>query len=352
MSDRQKFDVTYWGTRGTVAAPLITHEVTEKIVAAVLRLAEQGQLDDLSGGAEDADRIRTRLAEQLEFHQRATYGGNTTCIEIETEDALIIVDLGTGSWRLGAELQQRWSDPNFKGARSALVLLTHGHVDHTMALPFMQVFYDPANEVHIRGAQTALECLKKIFSHDNPDQGVLYPQTLDMFQGLKFAEPITAGDTFDVGTTQVRTYALNHPGGSLGYRIEQGDKAVVIATDHEQRAVPDTGLAEFAAGADLLYADAQYLSDEYHGRVSIMDEVPCCREGWGHSYVEAVVATALEARVKRLDLGHHDPRRDDEDLHRIECVARDLMRQLITQRGLEVDCCKVHLAYDGLTVHI
>jgi len=181
---------------------------------------------------------------------------------------------------------------------------------------------------------------------------VLFPQTLEIFTDLTFGEPITAGDTLSVGTTRVHTYALNHPGGSLAYRIEHGDKSVVIATDHEQRDVPDKELAKFASGANLFYTDAQYLADEYHGRTSVMDEEPCCREGWGHSYVEAVVATALEARVKRLDLGHHDPRRDDEDLHRIECYARELMQNLLKDRGFTDNCCKVHLAYDGLTVPI
>ncbi len=352
MSDTDTFVVTYWGTRGTIPAPLSGDEVTEKIVAAVMRLAQCGKLADLSGKPDDADVVRERLAEQVDFCSRSTYGGNTTCIEVQTDDAHIIVDFGSGSRRLGIDLQRRWRDPSFQGDRSAHVLLTHGHVDHTFALPFVEALYDPANNVSIRGPQAAMECLEKVFTAGSPDQGILFPQTFDMFAGTTLAEPIAAGDVFNLGATRVRTCALNHPGGCLAYRFEHSDKAVVIATDHEQRAVPDAELAAFASGADLLYADAQFVAEEYHGRASLMGDDPCSRVGWGHSYVEAVVATAIVAGVKRLHLGHHDPRRDDEELHRIECYARDLSRQLHADRGKNADDCEVRLAHEGLKFRI
>jgi len=352
LNDVSTFVVTYWGTRGTIPAPLSGNEVTEKIVAAVLRLAQRGALTGLSGKADDAEIVRKRLAEHVDFHRRSTYGGNTTCIEVQTDDAHIIVDLGSGSRLLGIDLQRRWRDPSFKGDRAAHVLLTHGHVDHSLALPFVEVLYDPANKVHIRGMQPVMECLENIFTTGSPDQGVLFPQTLEMFAGMTLAEPITAGDTFSLGATRVRTYALNHPGGCLAYRFEHRGKAVVIATDHEHRAVPDTELAEFASDADLLYADAQFLAEEYEGRASIMGDDPSSRVGWGHSSVEAIVATAVEARVKQLHLGHHDPRRDDDDLHRIECYAEDLHRQLLDDRGMTAKGCEMQFAYEGLTVHV
>ena len=352
MSDSTTFVVTYWGTRGTIPAPLSGDEVTEKIVAAVLQLAKRGAWADISGNPRDAEVVRKRLAEHLEFHRRATYGGNTTCIEVQTDDAHIIVDLGSGSRQLGVDLQRRWRDPEFKGDRSALVLLTHGHVDHTLALPFVEALYDPANNVRIRGPQAVMKYLERIFVAGSPDQGILFPQTLDMFAGMEFAEPIIAGDVFDLETTRVRTCALNHPGGCLGYRIECRGKAIVIATDHEQRSVPDVELAAFATGADLLYADAQFLAEEYDGRASLMGDDPCSRVGWGHSYVEAVVATAIEARVRRLHLGHHDPRRDDEALHRIECYARALSQSLLDDRGSTAERCELRLAPEGLTVRI
>lgn len=350
MSEVDRLTVTYWGTRGTIATPLTSDEIEAKIVATVLRLADRGQLADLSGSPAEAAQVRKRLAQHVAFQDRATYGGNTTCIEVQAGEQLIIVDLGTGSCQLGAALQRRWSDPNYQGDRSALVLLTHGHADHTMAMPFFEVLYQSANQVRIRGPRQAMDSIRDVFSPGSAEQGVLFPQSLEMFAGMTLAEPLVAGDRFAVGTTNIETYALNHPGGSLAYRIEHHGKTVVIATDHEQTAVPDMGLATFAAGADLLYADAQFLDSEYRGESSVLNEPPCSRQGWGHTTVEAAVATALEAQVRLLHLGHHDPSRGDEALSRIECDAQERMQQLSVQRGQKTSGCQVQLAYDGLSV--
>lgn len=350
MSEVDRLTVTYWGTRGTIAAPLASDAIEDKIVATVQRLAERGQLADLTGAAADAATIRKRLAQHVDFHDRATYGGNSTCIEVQAGENLIVVDLGTGCFQLGIELQRRWSDPNYKGNRSALVLLTHGHADHTMALPFFEVLYHSANQVRIRGPQRVLESLENLFRPGSGEQGVFFPHSLEMFPAMTLAEPIAGGDSFELGSTKVRTHALNHPGGSLAYRIEHGGKSFVIATDHEQTADVDRGLATFASGADLLYADAQFVVDEYRGERSVNDEPPCPRKGWGHTTVEAALATALEAEVRLLHLGHHDPNRCDEALSRIECDAQQRMQQLSEQRVQKPGGCQVHLAYEGLSV--
>ena len=53
----------------------------------------------------------------------------------------------------------------------------------------------------------------------------------------------------------------------------RGGHRVVIATDHEHQEIPDRRLADFARGADLLYTDVQYLTEEYSGQVAIGDGV-------------------------------------------------------------------------------
>jgi CheY-like chemotaxis protein len=154
--------------------------------------------------------------------------------------------------------------------------------------------------------------------------------------------------TLDLGTVQVTTRYLNHPGLAMGYRFEAGSVAVVYATDHEphsrhQAEVSGSALAlpihredqrhvEFLAGADLVIHDAQYTLEEYPSKLS-----------WGHSPAELTVDFALAAGVKRLALFHHDPLRDDAALDRLV----ESCRQRAVAGGLEV-----FAAAEGQTIEL
>jgi ribonuclease BN (tRNA processing enzyme) len=116
---------------------------------------------------------------------------------------------------------------------------------------------------------------------------------------------------------------------------------VVIATDHEQPSTPDLALAEFARGADVLYLDAQFLRDEYDCRIGIASEAPQSRAGWGHTPLEDCFPTAAKAKVKRLLLGHHDPRRNDAALRAIAEKVRGMPSAF-----------EATLAYQGLTLEL
>jgi ribonuclease BN (tRNA processing enzyme) len=90
-------------------------------------------------------------------------------------------------------------------------------------------------------------------------------------------------------------------------------------------------LIEFAAGADLLIHDAQYLHSEY---VSTKDP----RKGWGHSTIERAVEVAQKAGVKQLVLFHHEPVHDDETMQTIEEQVRGLFPNAVAAyEGMEVD---------------
>src|SRR4051794_8652455 len=107
MSAAPAFRITYWGLTGTLSAPLLPEQVTAKVAAAVHHLLEQGRLADLRPGPDSAVAVR-RLVEELPFPLRSTYGGNTTCVEVRTPDALLVLDCGTGFRDLGRDLDRRW----------------------------------------------------------------------------------------------------------------------------------------------------------------------------------------------------------------------------------------------------
>src|SRR5438874_2506154 len=108
MSADPVFTVTYYGTTGTMSAPLRPPEVTDKVVAAVARLIEQGSLNGLRPGPNLHAEVRRIVHAALPFHLRSCYGGNTTCVEVQTPDALIILDCGSGFRELGVAIAARW----------------------------------------------------------------------------------------------------------------------------------------------------------------------------------------------------------------------------------------------------
>jgi hypothetical protein len=74
------------------------------------------------------------------------YGGNTTCIEIRTDNnELIILDAGTGIFPLSQTLLTELPV-------QANVLITHSHWDHIQGLPFFIPNFIPGNLLRLHGA--------------------------------------------------------------------------------------------------------------------------------------------------------------------------------------------------------
>ena len=106
--------------------------------------------------------------------------------------------------------------------------------------------------------------------------------------------------------------ALDHPGGSTGYRIDYGGRSVVYLTDnegrHEER---DKELVAFANGADLVIYDTTYTEEEIDSK-----------KGWGHSTWRDGMRLADAAKVKTFCLFHHAPEHDDATMDEILAQAR------------------------------
>jgi phosphoribosyl 1,2-cyclic phosphodiesterase len=352
MPSEPVFTITYWGVTGTLTAPLRPPEVTDKLVGALKHLLEQGRLADLQPGPDLEASLRRRIEEELPFHLRSGYGGNTTCVEVKTPDSLLILDCGSGFRELGLELETRWraAGPRIDGraARTAHVLISHPHIDHIYGTPYFVPYYDPANRFTIWGSPDVLHSLGVLFNPSSEMSRRYFPPTYDQMKALEDFRPIEPGTEFHIGSTRIRTYALNHPGGCLAYRLENGGRVFVFATDHEQLEVPDLGLADFAHGADVLYTEGQYTLAEYEGRQGVGTDLALPRRGWGHSTIEACVATAVAAGVRELHVGHRDPARGDEDLGRLEVFLQQSLIEELRRVGRAENSCRARLAYEGL----
>jgi phosphoribosyl 1,2-cyclic phosphodiesterase len=345
------FTITYWGVTGTLTAPLRPPEVTEKIIGAIKQLIQHGRLADLRPGPDLEAIIRHRVEEELPFHLRSGYGGNTTCVEVQTPDALLILDCGSGFRELGLSLEARWrAAPHGEGrdGRTAHVLVTHPHIDHIYATPYFAPYYDPANRFTIWGPREVLDSLAVLFNPDSELSRRYFPPTYDQMKALEDFRPIQVGAEFLIGSTRITTHALCHPGGCVAYRLENAGHVFVFATDHEHVEVPDPGLAAFAQGADVLYTEGQYTRAEYEGWEGVGADPPLPRRGWGHSPIEACVATAVAAGVRELHLGHRDPARSDEDVARLDVFLQERLREELHRAGRAEDACRARIVHEGL----
>lgn len=144
-----------------------------------------------------------------------------------------------------------------------------------------------------------------------------------------------AFNDFDAGESltidpdiEIRTAALNHPGGATGYRLEYGGRSACYVTDTEHREEGlDPVVLGLIADADLVIYDTTYTDDEY----------PRYR-GWGHSTWQEGVRLCRAAGAKRLLAFHHDPDHDDDTLDRIAVeLDRELPGSLVAHEGLQLE---------------
>jgi phosphoribosyl 1,2-cyclic phosphodiesterase/CheY-like chemotaxis protein len=238
-------------------------------------------------------------------HALGRYGGNTTCIELVlARNQRLIFDAGTGIRGLGNRIVGE------SPLRTAL-LLTHYHWDHTQGLPCFKPLFVPGNEINIYGPAESRESLVETI--EGQMGGEYFPISTEAFQAAVKFHAVQEQNLEVFGVSLSTLYVL-HPGRTLAYRVNIGDRSVVFAPDNEL--LPETTapeltaqarrFAEFAAGATLLIHDAQYSREVYQ-----------TRRGWGHSSAECVARVAAHAQVKRVLLFHHDPDSSDEAVEAI-----------------------------------
>ena len=317
--------VRFWGTRGSLPAPLREQAVRGKIRDALL--AARGRTLDTP------EAIDAFIDHALPFSVRGTFGGNTSCVEIITGgDEYVLCDLGTGVREFGTRLL-REHGPARK--HSFNVFLSHPHWDHIMGFPFFGPAYIPGNRIRIYGCHSTLS-------------QVLHTQQSEPFFPVDFRSlaatiefvTLEPGRTYEVAGLAVNAIKQFHSGDSYGYRFSRGGKSIVYSTDCEHkysRLDESYPFVEFYRNADLLIFDAMY---------SLGDTVSV-KEDWGHSSNVVAVELAQAAQVKRLALFHHEPVLDDR---MIEVVLADTVRfEWISRRGDKVE---VISAYDGLELTV
>ncbi|CAN5877200.1 MBL fold metallo-hydrolase [soil metagenome] len=230
------------------------------------------------------------------------HGGNTSCVEIRTDDGRsLIFDAGTGIIPLARHLADD------AGAPVLNLFLTHFHWDHIQGLPFFPPLREPAAILHIHGEP-----------QDGVGVGALlraqmrapyFPVPLQQMPARIEYHELHGRAWRDDGVSVI-PFRVRHAGYTCGFRIEYRGASVVYIPDNEMEGTVDAlpaswedDIIAFVGGADVLLHDAMFTADEYGSR-----------RGWGHGTCEQAVRLARQADVRRLLLFHHRPERSDAEL--------------------------------------
>lgn len=285
------------------------------------------------------------------------YGGNTSCVEVNVNGHLIILDAGTGLINLGNDLMEKYIASNINPYErepiKATILISHIHQDHIQGFTFFRPLHIPSSILNVYGNVNYNESLSdelaellfgKSFPldlgdiagnlniHDlNENEGIIlrhgYPPIV---KRIESPEDTKIEEDDDVLITCYKSYA--HPQeGVFIYKITYRDKVLVYATDKESYLGGDKKLANFARNCDVLIHDAQYTTEDYlNSFVS--------KQGYGHSTYDMAIECQNQTEAKKLVFFHFDPGYDDTKLNGIKEQYKPLGdRVILAYEGLELD---------------
>ena len=276
----------------------------------------------------------------------ARYGGNTTCIEVRSDDdTLIIIDGGTGLFSLAQSLIAQKKTPV-----QANIFITHSHWDHIHGLPFFTPLFIKGSRVRLHGTTdpdtgNGIEHVMGVQL-----QNSYFPVSETQMDATIEYHTLTVGEAIQVGDATVNNVVMNHPVTDLGYRIDCNGKSLFFTGDHEpfynihaaghpEHAAYERWMRErsaaidaMAMGVDALIVDCSYTREEYPAK-----------RGWGHGTFDSAFALALRTGAGTLYCTHHEPTRGDDEL---EAVFADVMARHASLLG----GLKVVLAYEGMEI--
>jgi len=314
--------VRFWGTRGSIPVALTAADIRDRLAQALL--AASGRSFASFGEA-------YAFAErELPFSLSHTYGGHSSCVELETgHDEYFVCDMGSGARAFGAHVLAR------QGGRPATinVFMSHVHWDHIMGFPFFGPAYVPGTRIRIYGCHEILEQALRL-----QQAPPCFPVAFDQLGATIEFVKLLPGQTREVSGLSVTPQLQRHSGDSYGFRFAAQGKSVVYSTDSEHKLEERSETERFVAffrDADLVIFDAMY---------SLADAISV-KADWGHSSNVIGVELCQMARARHLVLFHHEPANNDRA---IEGLLKDARRLEELTRGAQP--LQISAAHDGLEI--
>lgn len=215
----------------------------------------------------------------------------------------IALDAGTGFFRAPARLMTQALD----------IFLTHAHLDHVCGLTFILVpmLRGDITRVRVFGSAATLNAVKKHLLANE-----IFPVIPDFeWHVLESSIELPNGG-------RLSWIPLEHPGGSMGFRIDWPDHSLAYITD----TTAPGNYADFIRNADLLIHECYFPDDlsEWAAKT-------------GHSAATPVARLAKDANVGRLLLVHVDPQRPDDDPVGIESIRSIFPNTELAEDLMEIE---------------
>jgi phosphoribosyl 1,2-cyclic phosphodiesterase len=234
------------------------------------------------------------------------YGGNTICVEMQCGEHRLLFDAGSGLLPAGKALLA-------EGISTHNLFFSHCHYDHIIGLPYFAPLYDAGSAVtlwsgHTAGKMTTRQIVTEFI------RPPWFPIEIDVCRANLRCVDFKSGDVLKPSPgIEIKTGALNHPGGAIGYRVEWADRSVAMITDTEhQPGILDPAVLELIEGVDLFLYDTTYTDEEMPLRI-----------GYGHSTWQHAIRLAKAAGAKNVGFFHHFPLRTDAEIEAIDRMAID-----------------------------
>lgn len=197
----------------------------------------------------------------------------TACLMLP--DLGIVLDAGTGMYRVGDFLKTDRLD----------IFLTHSHLDHIVGLTYLfdVIRGRSIKPIKIHGAGEKLAAIREhLFSE------LIFPVMPPCeFEALAGPVPLAGGGSLDF-------FPLEHPGGTLGFRLDWPGHSLAYVTDTTARI--DAGYVERIRGVELLVHECNFPDSQADFALQT-----------GHSWTTAVAEVARAAKVGHLMLVHINP---------------------------------------------
>lgn len=322
----QQLEIIFWGTRGS--SPVVMNH--DKLLTLLGSLASKAKARNLTTIDQLLD-----AAKAGQFGVPLHFGGHTPCTEVNYGDQHFVIDMGSGLREFGTKM--------INHQKEFIFFLTHMHWDHLIGLNFFVPIFTPGVKITIHHVhKTAPEYVRLLFN------GVNFPVKWDQLGASVEFKEVRLYDRLQFGNVSVSPFALDHPGGSFGWRFEAGGKACAVGFDGEYTRMSREDLGRdlvYYQNLDLLVFDAQYELDELTNK-----------HDWGHSSAMIGIDLALREGIKKLVLIHHDPWASDDRLRQSLTIAQKYVKANLHRyadrwkdqpQGPELVS-----AFDGLTLKI
>ena len=296
------------------------------------------------------------------------YGGNTTCVHIESPclppKHLLVVDSGTGMMPFGTKAMDSEVD-------EVTLLFTHYHHDHIQGFPLCPLTFAKDIGIHCYGpvengdnplralqdmmrppyfplpfSEISLHISEKgilspsdtvIVAHPEGGLRILKTDELEHSEMHRHSQIYMGQECYNLSDCLViRMRRTNHPQKTISYRFEERStgKVMVFLTDHENIDGMPRSLKRHLKDTDLLVMDSQYNREIYNTQTA----------GFGHGTPDYCVRVAHEVKASKVGLTHHDPLSSDEA---VDCIV-DAAHKMANEIGFkgEVFACADYLSLE------